>query len=253
MKTILMIGDSWGVPNYEGLPGSPPETHTEYRLRELGYKVYNCSMNARGNLAPIDLARRYLRGEIVILEPIHLNTDLRGYGIPKVIDEINPKIDYIIWFHTEFLRELYRKALPLHENIIEAAHTTYRTAAEFFSEHSEAKKVIIGGQAPLVMDILQQYIKPDFCIPDWRSEILKIKMPESHTLTKTFWIENSADSTESKLEMIEVNSKILEAMNRSPDFPDNCHPGGNAHKLLVEKIHKYISGPEVKKSQKSSL
>ena len=45
MKKILLLGDSWGVPNYNGLPGISPDQHTEYLLINLGYEVVNFSMN----------------------------------------------------------------------------------------------------------------------------------------------------------------------------------------------------------------
>lgn len=242
MKTILMIGDSWGVPNYEGLPGDPPETHSEFRFRELGYKVYNCSMNARGNLAPLDLAKKYLSGETVILEPIQLYNESRSQGLPKVIDIVNPKIDYIIWFHTESMRELQNKKVTLNENIKNAACETYIMMKNFFKEHPLAKKVVIGGQAPIVADIYDKFLSPhvDYIIMDWRSEILGVEMPEVHTLTHTHWVDDSPDTTEFKLDLLEKHDIILKAMADSPYFPDNCHPGGIAHGKLVDRLHKFF-------------
>ena len=77
---ILIIGDSWGVPNYPPYDlnlqhyGDPPETHTEFLLRAQGYKVTNCSIDASGNLKTILAGIKYAETE---------------------------SVDWIIWFHTE--------------------------------------------------------------------------------------------------------------------------------------------------------
>jgi hypothetical protein len=89
MANVLIIGDSWGVPNYPPAHygdidrdhiGDPPEIHTEFLLRSLGHTVVNCSMNAKGNLTSI------LKG----IEHVQSN-----------------RVDWIVWFHTEMLRDAY--------------------------------------------------------------------------------------------------------------------------------------------------
>ena len=99
-KTILIIGDSWGIPDYKiSVPNCTvlaPKEHTEYRLRNLGYNVINCSIIASSMLATISKAKELLN------------------------KERNLKIDWIIWFHTESIRDvntsyLFTKWLTLDE------------------------------------------------------------------------------------------------------------------------------------------
>lgn len=243
-KTILLLGDSWGVPNYEGPPGDSPETHIEYRLRQLGYKVYNCSMNGGSNLTTIDLARKFLSGEPTVIEPIFLNNKLYTYGQFTTIDNKNPKIDVIIWFHTEFFRahryDFVNKTVA--ENVVEAANHDYQYVSDFIKNYPDAKLIVIGGQSITVTPILLQYLKPDLLIEDWRSEILGTKMPEIHTLTKpNDWVSRGPDSMEYKLDLLDKHKIVLDAMLSSPDFPDKCHPGGNAHAKLTERLHNLMS------------
>jgi hypothetical protein len=242
MKTILIIGDSWGVPNYEGLPGSPPETHTEYRLRELGYTVYNCAINGGSNSKSTNLASKFLSGEPTVLEPIYLINKLYPEGIATTVDK-DLKIDVIIWFHTEFMRGEYKFDFvntSIEQNIIHGAQHDYTIVGGFVNEHPNAKLVVIGGQSPVITDILYQYLTPDLIIQDWRSELLNMPLPNVHTLIKPeLWIEPSkVDTMDYKLKVLEDHKIILDAMQNSDLFPDNCHPGGNAHEQLTTRLHK---------------
>jgi hypothetical protein len=242
MKTILIIGDSWGVPNYEGKPGDPPETHTEFRLRELGYTVYNCAMNGGSNSKSIELARKFLSGEPAVLEPIYLINKLYPCNIEKTVDK-DYKIDAIVWFHTEFMRGDYKFDFvntSIEQNIIYGAQHDYTIVGDFVNEHPYAKLVVIGGQSPVTTDILYQYLTPDLVIQDWRSELLDMPLPTVHTLIKPeLWVEPSrVDTMDYKLKVLEDHKIILDAMQNSDLFPDNCHPGGKAHEQLTKRLHK---------------
>lgn len=243
MKTILIIGDSWGVPNYEGSEhGADPSEHTEYRLRELGYTVYNCAMNGGSNGRSIQLARKFLSGEPTVLEPICLVNKFYPDGIKKTVNK-NDKIDVIVWFHTEFMRGDYNfdfVNISIEQNIIHGAQYDYTIARNFVNEHPYAKLVVIGGQSPVITDILYQYLTPDLVIQDWRSELLNMPLPIIHTITKPeLWVEpNRVDTLDYKLKVLEDHKIILDAMQRSDLFPDNCHPGGNAHEQLTKRLHK---------------
>lgn len=258
MKTILIIGDSWGVPNYTTSlydlkfvekTGDTHDTHTEYLLRNKGYKVHNCSINGASNSATINLARKYLNGEKVILEPRNLNFNLHPTNIKTANSkttyvtsiEKGCKIDVFIWFHTEFCRDPYfDKAKNINDNIKYSAEKTYSLAADFFKEYPQAKIVVIGGQAPVATEILHQYLMPDYLIQDWRSEIIGIKLPVVHTLSNLKLVDKSIDTTEFKLDLLEKHEVIMDAMRNSPDFPDNKHPGASAHEKLAERLHEFI-------------
>jgi hypothetical protein len=249
MKTILIIGDSWGVPNYEGLPGDPPETHTEFRLRELGYKVYNCAFNGSSNIDTFTKARKFLKGEPVILEPTKLNNEaLRPlspykFGIERTIDP-DYHIDVVIWFHTEFFRTKNFDFVnrTIEENVVSGAHNDYKFAQIVLKEIPDSKLIVIGGQSPVVTDILYQYLNPDYLIEDWKNELLGPDLPKIHTLTKPEnWIHPYKKGTQYKLEWINKTIQVRRAMAASPDFPDNCHPGSESHRKLTERLHEQIT------------
>lgn len=247
MKTILILGDSWGVPNYYGLPGPPFEEHAEYRLRELGYRVYNCSLNGGSNIATVNRAKEYLSGEPIVLEPVQMHGQWRE---PSMIDIVNPVVDWIIWFQTEFFRYCRANAMKLDEAIIQFAHHDYNYVFDFIktlknTSSPDLKVAVIGGQSPIIPDILYQYYIPDFMVQDWRSEIVGRKLPEVHALMNIVhnsdtmnWVNESfSDSIDVKIEFLDKCKIVLDSMIECEDFPDNCHPGSNPHKLLTEKLH----------------
>lgn len=241
-KTILMIGDSWGVPNYQRSrnPNDNPYEHTEYILRNLGYNVYNCCLNGGFITLSIRLAKRFLSGEPCILEP-------KSRGLPnpncvnfekqkiQTIDKANPKIDWLICFHTECLRAHHHPHFSLQQNIEKGYHRDY-LAIKNFADTLQCKVAIIGGQSPVIAYILKEYINPEFLIVDWRSEIVGKKLPEVHWLGNSFWIEHSNDPTSKKIEYIDMANTVLDSMLAHPDFIDNIHPAGYVHKSLVERL-----------------
>jgi hypothetical protein len=215
-KNILIIGDSWGVPNFYGGAGDVPEVHTEYRLKDLGYKVYNCAVNAGSNLTSFKLVKRY--------NPLSSNI----------------VIDVVIWFHTEFFRHEYIENQPIDAQIETCANKQYAIMANFFKDLN-AKTVVVGGQSPVISKILLKYFQPDLLIEDWRSELIGNTLPEVHTISKVSWVENSSDDLDYKNKLLEKHKIILDAMTDSDYFSDNCHPNGKGHKILTERIHKFIS------------
>jgi hypothetical protein len=257
MKTILIIGDSWGVPNYTTSKidlafvkktNEPPETHTEYLLKDTGYKVYNCSLNGGSNCKTINLARKFLNGERVVLEPRHVGHNLnhsniktsRGPTYSTTIDK-DATIDVIIWFHTDFFRgPYYDPAKNINDNIKYSAEKNYLLAADLFKQCPNAKIIVIGGQSPVYTEVLYDYITPDYLIQDWRSEIIGTKLPEVYTLSTLSIVEKSPDTLDFKLDLLEKHQIIMDAMRNSPDFPDNRHPGTDAHKKLTERLIKFI-------------
>lgn len=241
MKTILMLGDSWGVPNYEGpVHGAEPHEHTEFRLRELGYKVYNCAMNSYSNIGSLNLAKTYLSGGVVQLSPHNLMNTFHKTKPPERIDIVNPKIDLIVWFHTESLRFHFKTDETMQENLVNGYAFDYKHYAEFFENYSDSKIAIIGGQAPIYGPVFHNFIKRyDLLIEDWRSEIIGRKLTEVHWVCKPEeWVHGCADSKDKKLIMLDQVLDTLTAMRDSPDFIDNCHPAGGPHAELTKRLHK---------------
>ena len=231
---ILLIGDSWGVPNYYGSPGVDPEYHTEYLLRGYGYNVYNCSLNGSSNLTAIDRVKQFLSGY-----PI---THPAGNPMGEItINVINPKIDWVVWFHTEFYRDFDVTGLYYEESIKRFAHITYQRINELFKE-LDCKIAIVGGQACVHPD-LYQFITPDFIIEDWKSSITKNVLPKVYTFRSVDWVENLADDKDKKLEILKTHYVLHEVMGSgNTDFPDGCHPGIRPHKELCEQLDKLFKG-----------
>jgi hypothetical protein len=236
---ILIIGDSWGVPNYFGSPGIDKEYHTEYLLRNLGYNVYNCSRNGDGNISSLERAKQFLLG-FPISHPAGTHPNFpKLYDYDISVDSPNPKIDYIIWFHTEFFRNFDPTNMMLDQAILESANLQYSIISEFVKEQY-AKLIVIGGQCPVRKE-LYNYIKPYFVIEDWRSEIIGKKLPEVYTLSRPeSWLNSIIDGTDFKLELIEKHHTILRAMQESDDFPDNCHPGIKPHMELTKTLSELL-------------
>ena len=211
---ILILGDSWGVPNYYGPPGVDAKYHTEFLLKDLGYTVYNCANNGGSNLASISSAKNHLIS----------------------------KIDWIIWFHTESLRDrnLFDADKSfLINDVIESNSRIIYQEFDKLKKFTSAKTLVIGGQAKL-LDCFYEITSADFVIPDWRSSIFGKQFPTVHTLCHLDLIEKSADSLEFKNRLLKDHKTILDQMKWSEDFPDNCHPGIRPHRELVEKFSALI-------------
>jgi hypothetical protein len=212
---IVILGDSWGVPNYYGPPGVDAKYHTEFLLRELGHTVTNCAANGGSNIDSISRVG-------------------------------NCNADLIIWFHTELTRDIdLVNPTTLDETIEQLGHLTYKKAAELKSEIG-AKFAVIGGCATL-HPLLFTYLKPDFYITDWVSEICNVNLPPCYTnykITPKVYKgmkskELSDYVTDSKDILLTHYSNILNRlkyMKRSGHFPDGGHPGIQPHADLVNTL-----------------
>ena len=219
---ILIIGDSWGVPNYPSPDpavrhyGSLPEHHTEFLLKNLGHNTYNFAKNSGSNLQSIYAARKFL-------------------------DSTDVKVDWIIWFHTEALRD--RSKIHLDDFyipvILEQLYTIIYIEFEKFRINAAADTIVIGGQAP-VADCFYKIVNATHVIKDWRSEILEQTLDPIHTLCHLDLVEKSSDTMEYKNALLKYHQHILDLMNESEDFPDHCHPGQHAHKKLVDRLQALI-------------
>jgi hypothetical protein len=239
----MIIGDSWGVPNYPPTEyiksavekirkysskdveinvkhlGDPPETHLEFLLRANGYDVINFSKNGGSNLETIRQAMQFVL-------------------------ENNCEVDWLIWFHTESLRD--RNEILVSEHVkFSIPELTTNLAVLAYQEFSnlvstlKCRCVVIGGQAPVLIDQFQEIAGvPDMLIADWHSEILGVDLPFSHGVCNLDLFEspNCIDSTEEKTKMLDDIDTVLRLDYESNEFPDNAHPGKNAHKQLFDKI-----------------
>jgi hypothetical protein len=217
MPRIVIIGDSWGVPNYPPANslthiGDPPETHTEFLLRNLGYDVVNFSKNGRGNINSISEALIYSRENTV---------------------------DWIFWFHTEMLRDSYLVNLESY-TINELTETLAEIIYKKFEELrilSGAKTIVVGAQAP-ILESFHKYTFADNIKKDWRGELLGIDFPTIHSLCTPHLIESDrcVNSMSEKMRLLDHHEMILNSMKISDLFPDNAHPGKQCHADLTTWI-----------------
>ena len=206
---ILILGCSFGVPDN----GCPAEFHTENQLTLLGHTVYNCARQGASNLESLIITQSLLENE-----PL--------------------KIDWIVWFHTELVRDIGFLCTDTYSPTFnEAAAAVYKEYKKLIQK-TEAKIAVIGGAGP-VHPILFDYIQPDFCIPSWFNEILNLTLPQIQTLSRLDVIEKMQGiGNDIKLKILLQHEEILNALEASDDFPDNYHPGARPHIELAQRLHK---------------
>ena len=209
---ILILGCSFGVPDN----GCPAQFHTENQLKILGHTVYNCAKQGASNLESLAIAREFCK-----------NTNCR--------------IDWIVWFHTELVRDYFYLHSELQgtgtfylQDIIKIVYGRY---SQFINE-LQAKIAVIGGAGP-VHPLLYNFIEPDYCISSWFSKILDLDLPQVQTLSRLDYIELlQSIGINKKIQILQQHKEILDALERSDDFPDNYHPGIKPHIDLANELDK---------------
>jgi hypothetical protein len=241
---ILIMGDSWGVPNYDGDPNSFFEYHhTEFLLRNLGYNVYNCSLAGGSNLEVLARAKKYLSGEEIKhpASPHSCNPE-KFKNLTIKLESTPLTVDWILWFHTELARDFNADLVRSNKTNINTqlvAHITYSRFFEF-QRSMGVPMIVVGGAAP-VHPIMYEYGTPVLCIDDWRSDILGKQLPHVQTLSRLDVVdENAIDSKADKYDILINHSLIQKLVEESLDFPDNSHPGQKPHRELTEQIDKFI-------------
>lgn len=232
---ILLLGCSFGVPTYNKL--DCVHQHTEFKLKDLGYTVHNCSRDNIGNLEILSRAKEYLQRNPISHNCCHNSFDHVHLMRPTQ----SSAIDWVVWFHTE----LFRDANNIKDvtNYLEKDHDiiakhVYACYASFFKDLG-AKLIVIGGAGDL-HHCFYDYIQPEYCMPSWRRHILKQELPLSNTLWQSNQIDKSFSNNAIKLKIVEDNLVIKHELKNSALFPDNCHPGPECHEDITNVIHKVI-------------
>ncbi len=208
---ILIMGCSYGVPNYVDPLGAPPTDHTEFLLRDLGYNVYNQAINGGSNSKTL------------------------AKGL-EFANSFNETIDWIIWFHTDIGREDFKQIdsnQPLDNVIEDQAKIIYDQAYNFHVSHPLSKWIIIGGLCS-IHKVYHNNPFHNYIIPNWLNDIAEEDIPDVHVLT-------IPDSNTDINELIRYTDKVLmiyDFMSKSKYFPDDSHPGTEAHYKLTQRIHK---------------
>lgn len=223
MANIWILGDSWGT--LDGLPANMrnKEKHLHQYLVEAGHSVINLSIPGGSNSQSINLAYRHMR---------KCRAKRRRH-----------RADYLIWFHTESLRD---RSPTLTETPYTIQDLTRQQAILIYKrwkslvEQTGARDIIIGGQAPVITDLLVH--EPYHLIEDWRCELLGMPSIMTHSVCHTDLFEhpNCRDATKIRLDMLAQNEVIVDMERESSLFPDNAHPGAVAHAALFERISNLI-------------
>jgi hypothetical protein len=212
---FLLMGCSWGVPNYYGAPGDPPETHTEYLLESFGHKVVNCAKNGGSNLYSLQRAEEYLAREEILHPGLH--------GVTMRMAADIKHIDWVVWFQTDFLRDFDNVPTSSINKIQTVAKFTYEQFQKFF-ESLQCKVALIGGNGDL-HPCYKEYFVPDFVMPSWSSLILQV--PTANL---------SMDDPELEFKYMDHELYLQKLKKTSPMFPDASHPGAKAHADLVQRL-----------------
>lgn len=203
---IILAGDSWGVPNYHGKPGVPPEYHLQYLLQDAGHYVLNVSKNACGNFEAFDWIHKLHTGE---------------------------KFDYLVWFHTS----PYRDHLPTRKQPNFRKYVPYEYYAkinllieEVVSKYG-VKFIAIGGCTALPKHISKDNLH--YFIKDWKSEIIGKQLPEAPWWgCMQYKIDDINEARDADF--------MVDIISNSDDFPDNGHPGIRPHAELFERLTKEV-------------
>lgn len=229
---ILMLGCSYGVPNYYGPPGDPAETHLEYRLTKAGHTVYNLSLNGGSNFSVFSRLEDYLNGHEVV----------KNYHKQIILEKPeNFKVDLIIWFQTSVLRDYSHSEGTLNERCIDLAHSTYKRLSDIREKLNDPPLIAIGGTAPLY-DFFSEYVESVLVIENLLEFLLKQPVPFSHLAGAIIHVlEKAAEKIDILPQELEDANVILDLMANSDLYPDNCHPGGQVHQILFDHISEVIN------------
>ena len=237
---IIILGDSFGMPNYAGPPGAPPETHVEFLLKEHGYDVENLSINGSNNRISLRQLEHWI--------------------------SLNPttQIDYIIWFHNSFSHNVIAPSVEFKtDELIEKYLKESYEKAQLVKQKTTAKWCVIGSCCALP-DYFFQYKIHDYAIPDWKSKILNenlsallpinqreigghgyftsgMKAILNHDLNidnKEF--QKTLQSNTSSIRLKLDKEKLL--------FPDGVHPGPAPHHNLFLELIDWFDANKFKES-----
>lgn len=261
MKNIVIIGDSFGVPNWYGPPGPSPEHHVEFLLRDIKhngsqkYEVTNLSINGSDNTSHIFRLKQF-----ITLHPL-------------------TQIDYIVWFQNAFVNLICtpHTVHRVHDLLTESLVESYNDALAVKNQLI-AKWVVIGGSTP-TPEFFYNYKIHDYIIPDWRSMILKEKLPfaaGAHVgdlvaprglpgtqvtglpgygedipgnprygltnATKSFNHELNTESSDFKKHVTRNLERVQASISSNKElFPDGVHPGLGPHLELSKELDTYFT------------
>jgi hypothetical protein len=240
---FFILGDSWGVGEWEcqtkiNEHTPVPNTGVDFYLRSLGHTVTNVAAGSAGNYGQ-------LRHSYWTLKENH-------------------NYDYIVWFHTETIRDIIEHVIndpeegqrqypnfSIDKGFKETLHymnkENYRYAQMIYDEF-KIPWIVVGGQST-VDPIINNYSFARYIIPSWLQELLALEStPPANTFLSWNKIERILDYFKiDKRQFILDNAWDLEELEKiqdlaiaSADFPDNGHPSRRCFEQLANRIIKVV-------------
>lgn len=218
---ILILGDSWGFSNPEREDATG---HTiENTLFLAGHTVFNKSIFGGTNLHTLGCGLSFLKFTKHLL-----------------------KIDLIIWLNTELGRDFGNIEFNNDKNYIECLDSihnlTLNTVLEIKSVSPNSKWAIIGGHTALYKE--NDYKWADFLVPDWKSEILGIKMPDCQYMGDHKWLFDNRYVL--GLDYLEKETaaynEILKIQSQNKHiFGDGVHVNNQLNSMMANRILKWMN------------
>ena len=237
---FFILGDSWGVGEWTKKSGrfeSTPDTGLDYYLTQLGHTVTNISAGSAGNFGQLRHAYWTLKE--------------------------NSNYDYIIWFHTESMRDIEeilinepdegQRYFPdfnisnFESGIDYLDFQNYKYAQTIADEYN-IPFIVIGGQCP-ANPIINQFSFPQHIIHSWLAELLELNfIAPKNTFFSWDKIKRILDHYGVGEKEFIVNNikhldkaKIIEELAlASPLFPDDAHPSRECFRQLAQRIIEII-------------
>jgi len=215
-KNIVIIGDSWSTSERQGyVEGYKP---LEFELMNAYTNVYAKGHGGSNNLYEL-------------------------YQFYYFLSNINFKVDHVIWFHTELMRDVSCLGdnyghMTVDQYLDRIAEYTYNIARGIHSEYPKIKWTIIGGHEPIVRrkDLLSF---ATVLIEDWRSELLGRKMPYANFLGHIGHLEKNIKQigVQRIEEEIDKRDTIMKACEECKElFYDGIHPNSKAYNMLAQRL-----------------
>ena len=239
---FLIIGDSYGLgewylpnPTDQSTQVLVPDTGLDYYLRRLGHSVTNWSVGGDCNFGQLRHAYWTLKE--------------------------NSDFDYIIWFHTDPVRDAVEHVLhdPIDGPIqfpefskitdFELAmqyinKRNYLYAENTIYEEFNIPFIVIAGVGRLE-ECIDQFDFAHYKIYCWAQELLNLDSPLPRHLLR-WWrsqdlFENFKYDKQQVIDLIDADIRYMRLLRESDLFPDNAHVCRQEYKKLADRILKIIT------------
>lgn len=218
MQSILIVGDSWGLGEWDFNPYEVRHTGLQHYLEEAGHTVLNKSVAGSSNKAVVSNL---------------LKSNLQDF-------------DYIFWIQSDPLRDLrpYQQFHKLTNIELMIKQSKILLDSTYSLLNSIGKPIhCLGGCAKLDLDLLKLH---NNLIPFMPSIWEFIYSDEIHPLLCfSDWIDKIPKDFEDFEKLVRIK-QYIDSWTTNPKFreyfyPDGFHPNRKAHQKIFDHIHACIN------------